>query len=269
MEHRSAAELGRTLGLMGTAAQSAQAWIDADDARREALALNVSYMGFSAEAAAAAIAATDAAGMDAAASWILGGGAAAATATVGGVVEGWAYTGQWRTDAANGTAYAEFRRLVTAADGEFNDLAFAVCRDTASAPHSAAACTEAAYDGVATRLAYATPTVTAMGVATGCAGEALCAGTLCGSCSLGRAVTLGDSTVVLMGSALAVPGRTTEVTVDGRACAVVHGPGPPRGVPAPLAFSTVDRFCMVFLCGRAGGLAAKTGGFRPGQRASR
>ena len=31
-----------------------------------------------------------------------------------------------------------------------------------------------------------------------------------------------------------------------------------------MAFSIVNRFCMAFLCGRAGRLTAKTGGFRPG-----
>ena len=42
-----------------------------------------------------------------------------------------------------------------------------------------------------------------------------------------------------------------------------NGPGPTGGVQAPLAFSTVNRLCMALLYGRAGGFAAKHGGFRP------
>ena len=36
-----------------------------------------------------------------------------------------------------------------------------------------------------------------------------------------------------------------------------------QGAYAPLAFSTVNRFCMALLYGRAGRLTAKNGGFRP------
>jgi hypothetical protein len=43
------------------------------------------------------------------------------------------------------------------------------------------------------------------------------------------------------------------------------GPGPPRGVYAPLVSSTASRFWVARLDERAGRLTAKTGGFRPGQ----
>ena len=45
------------------------------------------------------------------------------------------------------------------------------------------------------------------------------------------------------------------------------GPGPPGGGYTPVAFPTVNRFCMALLYGRAGCLTAPNGGSR--QRASR
>jgi hypothetical protein len=39
--------------------------------------------------------------------------------------------------------------------------------------------------------------------------------------------------------------------------------GPARGGCAPSALPTVERFCTVLLCGRAGRLTAQHGGFRP------
>ena len=41
--------------------------------------------------------------------------------------------------------------------------------------------------------------------------------------------------------------------------------GPVGGVNAPSAFPTVNYFCMAFLYGGAGRVAAKNGGSRPGQ----
>ena len=45
----------------------------------------------------------------------------------------------------------------------------------------------------------------------------------------------------------------------------VHRPGPRGGVSVSLAFPTVDWFSAARLCGRAGRLTAKNGGFRPGR----
>ena len=46
------------------------------------------------------------------------------------------------------------------------------------------------------------------------------------------------------------------------------GPAPPGGGYTPVAFPTVNRFCMALLYGRAGCLTSQNGGFRPGSSAT-
>ena len=48
-------------------------------------------------------------------------------------------------------------------------------------------------------------------------------------------------------------GRTAAYAEEAR-----HGPRPPGGGEAPLAFSIANRFCMALLYGRAGRLTAQT-----------
>jgi hypothetical protein len=82
------------------------------------------------------------------------------------------------------------------------------------------------------------------------------------SCHIrGDAMLEGWCAVII---AAAQSGPTREEQIDALAVRMALS-GPSRGVEAAFALSTLNRFSMALLHGRAGRLTAKNGGCRPGQ----